>query len=81
MEINNLDRLLFRPIETISSIYETFLKAAGEEQKKKVGLISSTIRPDDGKIKETHHFRTHEKSVFRIHHLFAAGEEVGLTKK
>jgi hypothetical protein len=41
---------------------------------KKIGLFSSTIRPDDCRTKETHHLRMHEKAVFRIHHLFVAGE-------
>jgi hypothetical protein len=37
---------------------------------KKGSLIASTIRPEDPRAKETHHRRTHEKTVFRIHHLF-----------
>lgn len=34
------------------------------------GLVASTIRPDDARIKETSHRRKHEKPMFRIHHLF-----------
>jgi len=34
------------------------------------GLVASTIRPDDRRTKETNHRRAHEKTVFRIHHLF-----------
>lgn len=34
------------------------------------GLVSSAIRPDDRRTKETRHHRAHEKEVFRIHHLF-----------
>ena len=37
------------------------------------GFVTSTIRPDDPRIKETHHHRTHETAVFRIHHLFMVG--------
>lgn len=38
------------------------------------GFIPSTIRPDDPRTKETRHRRAHEIAVFRIHHLFVAGE-------
>lgn len=34
------------------------------------GLVTSTIRPDDYRTKETHHRRDHEKTIFHIHHLF-----------
>lgn len=34
------------------------------------GLNTSTIRPDDCRTRETRHYRTHEKAVFHIHHLF-----------
>ena len=37
------------------------------------GFVASIIYPDDRRIKETLHFRVHEKAVFRIHHLFLAG--------
>ncbi|MDH5640754.1 MAG: hypothetical protein OEY28_05630 [Nitrospira sp.] len=37
---------------------------------KNSGLVASTIRPDDPRIKETHHRRAHERATFRIHHLF-----------
>ncbi len=40
--------------------------------KKNSGFVASAIQPDDPNIKETHHRRTHEKAVFRIHHLFVA---------
>ncbi len=43
------------------------------------GLVASTIRPDDRRTKETRHRRAHEKVVFRIHHLFVAGEGIGPT--
>lgn len=34
------------------------------------GLVALTIRPDDYRTKETSHRREHEKTIFRIHHLF-----------
>jgi hypothetical protein len=37
------------------------------------GFITSTIRPDDSRTKETRHRRSHEKVVFRVHHLFVSG--------
>lgn len=37
------------------------------------GFLTSTIRPDDPRTKETRHRRSHEKAVFRIHHLFVSG--------
>ena len=43
------------------------------------GFVTSTIRPDDPRTKETNHRRAHEKPVFRIHHLFLAGEDIGPT--
>jgi hypothetical protein len=36
-------------------------------------LQSSTILEADTRARETHHKRAHEKTVFRIHHLFMAG--------
>jgi hypothetical protein len=35
-------------------------------------LQSSTILPDDARARETLHQRTHEDTLFRIHHLFMA---------
>lgn len=40
-------------------------------------FLASTIRPDDPQTKETRHRRAHERVVFRIHHLFVAGEGTG----
>lgn len=34
------------------------------------GFASSTLRPEDACAKETRHRRSHEKSTFKIHHLF-----------
>jgi hypothetical protein len=33
----------------------------------------STVLKDDARARETHHHRAHETSLFRIHHLFMAG--------
>lgn len=41
------------------------------------GLVTSTIRPHDGRTKETHHLRVHENVVFCIHHLFLADDSSG----
>jgi hypothetical protein len=41
------------------------------------GFLASTIRPADPLTKETHHRRANETEVFRIHHLFAAGQSQG----
>lgn len=35
-------------------------------------LQSSAVLADDPRARETHHQRTHEKTIFRIHHLFMA---------
>ena len=35
-------------------------------------LESSTVLKGDARARETHHQRTHEKTLFRIHHLFMA---------
>ena len=37
------------------------------------GFLTSPIRPDDPRTKETRHRRAHEKALFRIHHLFVSG--------
>jgi hypothetical protein len=37
------------------------------------GFVTSEIRPDDPRTKETRHRRAHEKTVFYIHHLFVSG--------
>lgn len=42
-------------------------------------LAASTIRADDRRTKETHHRRVHEHAIFRIHHIFVAGEDIGPT--
>jgi hypothetical protein len=34
------------------------------------GFLPSRILPDDPSVKETHHSRSHETTLFRIHHLF-----------
>ncbi len=44
---------------------------------KNAGFLASTIRPDDPRVKETRHRRAHEVVVFRIHHVFLAGERHG----
>jgi hypothetical protein len=36
------------------------------------GFVASAIRPYDPRTKETHHHRSHETAVFRIHHLFVS---------
>jgi hypothetical protein len=36
-------------------------------------LLPSTILNGDSRAHETHHQRSHEVSIFRIHHLFMAG--------
>ena len=41
------------------------------------GFLASTVRPADPLTKETLHRRVHETEVFRIHHLFVAGEDRG----
>jgi hypothetical protein len=37
------------------------------------GFLPSRILPDDPAVKETHHSRSHETTLFRIHHLFMKG--------
>lgn len=37
-------------------------------------LIASTVRSDDPHCRETRHRRENEDTIFRIHHLFVAGE-------
>lgn len=39
-------------------------------------LLPSTILNGDSRARETHHQRSHEVSIFRIHHLFMAGNLV-----
>jgi hypothetical protein len=43
-------------------------------------LLPSTILNGDSRARETHHQRSHEVSIFRIHHLFM-GRQFGKTKK
>ena len=40
---------------------------------KNSGFVTSTIRPDDVRTKETRHSREHAITIFRIHHLFVSG--------
>lgn len=41
------------------------------------GLAASSVRPDDARVRESHHQRKHEKVLFRIHHLFMARNTSG----
>ena len=36
-------------------------------------FLPSSVRPKDSFAKETHHRRSHETAIFRIHHLFMSG--------
>jgi hypothetical protein len=36
-------------------------------------LLPSTVLAGEARARETHHKRTHETELFRIHHLFMAG--------
>lgn len=36
-------------------------------------MLSSSLRPDDSRLRETHHYRRHVSGRFQIHHIFAAG--------
>lgn len=47
-------------------------------------VLVSSIRPSDERVRETHHRRSHDPSLFRIHHLFVAGAQgnrTSVTKK
>lgn len=35
-------------------------------------MLPSSVRPDDSRLRETHHSRRHNSDSFRIHHIFAA---------
>jgi hypothetical protein len=37
-------------------------------------FLASTVLPGEARIRETHHQRAHESSIFRIHHLFMAAQ-------
>lgn len=37
------------------------------------GFVASTVRPEDARTRETHHRRSQDIYVFRIHHLFVVG--------
>ena len=45
------------------------------------GFLASSIRPDDPRSKETRHRRAHEATIFRIHHLFMAGDRNGSPRR
>lgn len=49
-------------------------RVAQLRMEKNGGVIASTVRIDDPNCKETHHRRQSEDAVFRIHHMFVAGE-------
>jgi hypothetical protein len=39
-------------------------------------FVPSTALKGDGRVRETHHHRAHEASLFRIHHLFMASNSL-----
>jgi hypothetical protein len=43
-------------------------------------FLDSGVRPDDSRVRETRHHRTHDPQLFRIHHLFMAGTVRTATK-
>ena len=38
----------------------------------------SSIVRNDSRVKETHHLRAHDETLFRIHHVFVSGREGGI---
>ena len=71
--------VLDRDIDRAMKNVENNIRSRCEELRmdKNAGFLASTIRPDDPRIKETRHCRAHETAVFRIHHVFVAGENQG----
>ncbi|KMQ49466.1 hypothetical protein CHISP_3611 [Chitinispirillum alkaliphilum] len=58
-------------IETVMHKIEKNIQKHHEELRTSINaFMASGIRPEDIWTKETHHHRAHEKTVFRIHHLF-----------
>ena len=66
-----LDGNVARAIQNISGIIrnrfqELRMEPPGE-------MLPSSVRPNDSKLRETHHSRPHNSDSFQIHHIFAAG--------
>ncbi len=60
-------------IEQAMSAIENSIKKYHEKLSVRSDVfIASAIRPQDSRTKETHHQRKHEKTIFRLHHLFVA---------
>lgn len=70
-----LDGKIGRAMKNVESNIRSRL--AELRMQKNGGFIASAIRPNDPKTKETHHRRSHENAVFRIHHLFVGAEGTG----
>ncbi len=66
-----LDGNVAQAITNVLSNIQTQHAALG--MKPPGALLPSTILNGDSRAHETHHQRTHEVSIFRIHHLFMAG--------
>ena len=66
-----LDGQVARAIKNVETNIQTHARELGMTLPGR--FLPSSVRPDDPSAKETHHRRSHETALFRIHHLFMSG--------
>ena len=66
-----LDGDVVQAIQNVSGVIQSRFRELEMEPPGK--MLPSSVRPDDSRLKETHHSRRHISDSFQIHHIFAAG--------
>ena len=66
-----LDGNLAQAIQNVSGVLRKRFQELGMEPPGET--LPSSVRPDDSRLRETHHSRLHDSGSFQIHHIFAAG--------
>ncbi len=66
-----LDGNIAQAIQNVSRVIRNRFEELGMESPGE--MLPSSVRPDDSRLKETHHSRQHLSGTFQMHHIFAAG--------
>ena len=66
-----LDGNVTQAIQNVSGVIRNRFQELGMELPGE--MLPSSVRPDDSRLRETHHARRYISGRFQIHHIFAAG--------
>lgn len=65
-----LDGNVTQAIQNVSGVIRNRFQELGMDSPGE--MLPSSVRPDDSRLRETHHSRPHVSGRFQIHHIFAA---------